>query len=203
MSQFRRPLEVADFLRMNLPEEFWRATLERVPSSVQDTIKRYLVFIDKMVAKPAGLILSGGPGVGKSAIGALVCKEARARGFTCYFATVWELREALRARIAFDDNESLMERVRGVDVLVLDGLRPEDAGELILGRRAIEELLTARGSRKKLSVLTTRMEAQEFRGAFGGLLDAVQGCMVYVPVDGENQRRSKNEELQRAVLGNA
>jgi DNA replication protein DnaC len=201
VSTFRRPLEAVDFRRMNLPDEFWRATLDRVPESVRGVVHRYLAHIEKMIAKPAGLLLSGASGVGKSAIAALVCKEARSRGFTCFFGTVWELREAVRNRIPFDDHETLMERVRNVDVLVLDGLRAEDNNEVVLGNRAIQELLMTRGSRRKLSVVTTQLDAAGMRKHFGGLLDSVQGCMVYLPVDGENQRRRRKEELQRAVLG--
>lgn len=198
---FRRPLGVADFERMNLPEEFWKATVQSVPESVRDTVRRYLLHIDVMLSRPAGLLLSGSAGVGKSAIAALVCKEARSRGYTGYFTTLWELRESIRARLLFDDEQSLLERCRSVDVLVLDGLRSEDAPEQILGRRTLEELITTRGARKKATFVTTPLDALELRQAFGGLMESVQGCMVYLPVAGPNLRREKNDELRKAVLG--
>lgn len=186
---------------MNLPRDYWTVKVQGVPESVQDTVRRYLVNTDTMMERGAGMILSGSPGVGKTGIAALVCKEARSRGYTVYFTSVWELRECIRAKILFDEGTSVLDRCREVDVLVLDGLRTEDQKDYVFGIRAIEELLVGRGARKKVSLVTTRMNMRELREAFEGLLDAVQGCMVSLPVEGPDLRRAQNEELKRAVLG--
>lgn len=201
MQRLRRPLVPADFERMNLPREFWTAKVQNVPASVRDTITRYLVNTDVMLARGAGMLLTGPAGVGKSGIGALVCKEARSRGYTAYFIGAWELRESIRARLLFEDEVSVMDRCRQVDVLVLDGLRPEDAGERLFGMRDIEELVTMRGVRKLVTIVTTRMGAAELNRHFPGFLESVQGCVVSLPVTGSDLRRDLNEELKRVVLG--
>jgi DNA replication protein DnaC len=201
--QFRRQLDALDFERMNLPREYWTAKINSVPESIRDIITRYLVHIDKMSERGAGLVLSGKPGVGKTGVASLVCKEARSRGYTVFFIPVWELREHVRSRTMFDDTTSILDRCKDVDVLVLDGLRSEDARDYSFGSRSLEELLVGRGARKKISILTSRLDLASFRTEFPGLLEATQGCMVYLTVEGPNLRQEQNEALKRTVLGNS
>lgn len=203
MSRLRRQLTEADFERMNLSKEFWTLKIQGVAESVRELATRYLVNIDQMKERGAGILLNGPPGVGKSGIAALICKEARARGYTAYFTSVWELRECIRARIQFETDTSILDRCREVDVLVLDGLRAEDSPERFFGARDIEELVVTRGLRKKVTVVTTRMTATEMNHHFTGFLNAAQSCLVSVPVNGPDLRQSQNEELRRAVLGSS
>jgi len=199
--RFRRPLVPADFERMNLPREFWTAKVQTVPESVRDTVARYLLNIDTMIERGAGMLLQGSAGVGKSGIGALVCKEARSRGYTTYFMSVWELRESIRARVPFDDTFSVLDRCRDVDVLVLDGLRQEDAAERMFNARDMEELVVRRVARKFVTIVTTQLGMSDINRAFPGFLEAVQGCIVAVSVQGADLRRELNQELQKVVLG--
>lgn len=201
VQRLRRPNTRSDFERMNLPRDYWTVKVQGVPESVREMVRRYLVNTDTMVSRGAGMILSGRAGVGKTGIAALVAKEARSRGYTVYFTSVWELRECVRSKVMFDEGTSILDRCREVDVLVLDGLRPEDQKDYTFGGRSIEELLVGRGARKQVSILTTRMDVKDMLESFGGLLEAVQGCMVSVPVEGPDLRQAQNEELMRVVLG--
>lgn len=198
---FRRQLTKVDLERMNLPMEFWKVKVPEVAESVRPMVERYLTSLPSMMERGAGLLLGGAPGVGKTAVGALVAKEGRALGFTAFFVTVWELREFVRGKVMYDEALSVFDRCKEVDVLVLDGLRPEDAKEMFLGMRAVEELLTSRGARRKISVVTTRMGAGDLRSHMPTLLDSVQGCMVFVQVEGPNKRSAQNQELRKVVFG--
>lgn len=197
----RRPLTEADFARMHLPEEYWRSKIQEVAESVREPVQNYLVSMHKMAERGAGLIVGGGSGVGKTGIAALVAKEARSRGFTVFFTTIWELREYVRSRIMFDDSTSVLDRCREVDVLVLDNLRAEDATEMMVNAKTLEDLLASRGSRRKISILTTRMSLGDLRAKMPGLMDVTQGLMVYMPVIGVNKRVQQHQELDRAVFG--
>ncbi len=198
---FRRKLDRADFARMNLPEAYWRTKVQGVQESVQGPTRNYLRKIDQMIANGAGLWLTGPKGVGKTSIGALAAKEARSRGFTVYFTSVWELRECIRSRIGFDDNMSILGRCQSVDLLILDELREDDADQHYFGAKQIEELLAHRRAQSRPTILTTRMDADKLDRHFPGLRSASEGGMVWFPVSGRNLRLDKAKELRDAVFG--
>ena len=112
MIDFRRSLGVPDFARMNLPEQFWRAKVHNVPESVRKSVAKYLLNTPSMVEDGIGLLVVGQKGVGKTGIAALVAKESRARGYTVFFTSVWEMREMIRAKARFDDEMSMVDRAR-------------------------------------------------------------------------------------------
>lgn len=201
MPRVRRTLTASDFERMNLPKEFWTAKVQKVAESVRDTINRYLVHFEAMADRGAGLLISGAAGVGKTGIAALACKEARSLRYTVLFMPVWELREHVKAKTSFDSSQTIMERCLAVGLLVLDGLRAEDARDYAFGSRSIEDLVSSRGSRKLLTIVTTRMTATEMREHLPGLVETAQGRLVYLTVEGPNLRSEQNHELQKLVMG--
>jgi DNA replication protein DnaC len=201
VKRLRRTLTRSDLERMNLPRECWEAKVQFVSESVSDVVRRYLINVDDMVERGAGLFITGGPGVGKSSIASLACKESRARGYTAYFTPVWELRECVKARVLFEETTSVLDRCKQVHVLVLDDLSLDDAKDYSFGARRIEELLSFRGSQRLVSIVTTRLSQKELRQSFGSLLSSTQGCMVFLPVIGPDRRQEQNEELSRAVFG--
>lgn len=200
VTRLKRQIGAADLERINLPRDLWATKVQNVAEGVRDIIHRYLIHIDKLVERGAGMYLFGPSGVGKSGIGALCCKEARSRGFTAYFISVWELRECFKTNMMFEDTTSVLERCKEVDLLVLDGLCPEDAKDRIFGARAIEELVAYRGGRRHVTIITSRMMPDELE-TFGALVDVMQGSIVFVHVEGQNLRRLKNAELKKAVFG--
>ena len=196
---YRRKLGKADFERMNLPEDFWRTKVQYVQDSVRKPIVAYLRKIDEMVKLGAGLCLSGPNGVGKTSITALAAKEARSRGYTVYFSTVWELRECIRSRIGFDDNQSVLGRAQEVDLLILDDLRPEDAKQPFFGSKELQDLAVHRRNRRKPTIFTTQLDGFAFADEFPGLSAALEGCMVFLPVKGRNLREDRKDEIERAL----
>jgi len=201
---FRRALVRDDLTRMNLPEGFWRAKVQQVPESLRATIVRYMHRLDEMVHRPAGLLLWGGVGVGKSGAAAVVAKEARARGYTVYFVPVWELREDIRSRTMFDDTTTTLDRCRQVDLLVLDGLRGEDAKQPMFGARELEDLLSARANRRRPTLLTTQLAPRAFRDCgLAGAFEAMRGTLVALEVTGENRREAEHKDLVASLAGDA
>ncbi len=197
----KRALCAEDLARSNLPEEFWRVQLQGVQPAVRPTIDSYVSRFPDHARRAAGLILWGSEGVGKTSIGALVLKSARAWGCSAYFTTVFDLREALRNKQMHDDQDevSVFARCKEVDVLVLDNMRLVDENEMYVNFRLIEELLVGRGSRKKLSVLTTRLSYKELseRRQF---LSASETHRVSVQVTGQDLRKQAAAQMKASVL---
>ena len=198
---FRRKLDKPDFVRMNLPEAFWRVRVQGVSQDCQAHVTRYLSKIHDMVSMGAGLILFGEEGRGKTGIAALIAKEARSFGYTAYFTTVWEMREMIRSRINYTDEQSVMSRAREVDVLVLDDLRMEDIDQGWFGRSEIEALVSDRVARRRITLITTRMSAAEIQGKLKSLMSVSKDGLVPFPVRGEDKRAVTQRELQAAIFG--
>jgi DNA replication protein DnaC len=182
---------------MNLPEDSWRVKIQEVPESVRATIESYLKRFDDMALKGAGLVLWGDPGVGKTGIAALVAKEARQRGYVVYFTTVYELRELTRSYIKFEEGQSILDRCREVDVLVLDGFEESDITEKDVNLRSVEDLLLYRGSKLKVSILTTGLARDHSKA--DNFYDAVATCAVPLKVEGADLRQRRSEDLLKIV----
>lgn len=200
ISTGRRSLTAEDLGRINLPEDHWRAKIQDVQQSVRSAVENYLTNFDDMAQKGAGLWLRGSVGVGKTAIAALVAKEARARGYTAYFTTVFDLREAVRNKQMYDEALSVIDRCKDVDVLILDNFQTSDVGDMIVNLRFLEELLVGRGSRLKISVLTTRVARNDLKDQ-SNFVSAVEGYLVGLTVTGEDLRKRRTEDLKATVLG--
>ncbi len=193
----RRVLRREDFERMNLPADLRSVCLQGVPEGVRALVERYLRKIREMRVRGIGLFLTGPAGVGKSGIGALIAKEARATGHSAYFTGVWELREALRSRVMWEDEISSMDRCREVDFLILDNLQEDEPRETYVNSRVLEELLAFRNLRKRVTVVTTQLELSLVIGR--RICSVLEGAIVPLQVQGANKRATRHEEIVRAV----
>lgn len=195
----KRILTDEDFRRMNLPPEFWRPSLKRVPASVSGPVTNYLKQLHSMLADGLGLALSGPSGVGKTAIAGLIGIQARLEGQSVFFVTVSDLREMIRSRIAFDPTTSVLERCRDVGVLVLDNLRPEDAREHPFDAAALEGLLESRVQWKRPTFVTTRMDLKDFGATYRNAFELLRGRSAFLEVTGDNQRESEEQILLKRL----
>ena len=198
---FRRKLGRPDFDRMNLPEVYWRARIQDVQEAAQVPLHKYLQSLHQMVRDGVGLCIHGEESRGKTTCAAVVAKEARSFGYTVYFSTVWEMREMIRAKLSFEDESSVLQRAREVDILILDDLRPEDVDQGWFGRSEIEALIADRAAHKKVTILTTRMSPVDMRQKLTALTEILRGCMVFFPVKGRNLRETRANEMRRSIFG--
>jgi DNA replication protein DnaC len=198
---FRRKLERTDLKHMNLPEDYWLARFDQIQAKTQVKIGAFINKIDDALKRGVGLLLTGKPGVGKTGAACVITKEARARGYTCYFTSFWQLREDIRAETQFNDTESIADRCRSVSLLVLDNLRLEDATEkYFLSARTIEELLAFRRARRLSTIVTTRMTMKDLANDMKGLADSLEGTLLAVTVEGDNLREKLNAKLVEEFL---
>jgi len=197
----KREIDHEDMERMQLPPELWEVTLEKVPESVQQVVARYLSRAPQMVSACAGLLLMGPPGVGKSAIAALIAKEVRAHRMPVFWISVSDLRESIRKRLMFDEEQTMMDRARAVPLLVLDDLDPADASDRLLGARDLERLVLQRGGWKRPTIITTRIPFADIDADFGTFAEAVKGRMVPLLVEGPNQCNTGDRALKDLVMG--
>lgn len=192
-----------DFVRLQLPQEFWGATCLQIPRSVKEPVMNFLRLMRAMKEAGAGLLIMGGAGVGKTTLAALVLKRSRELGMTGLFTSVSGLREDLRARREYDGDKTMLIRCREVDVLVLDDLALADARDTMwFGVRHIEELVAARRAARLVTVITTRLSKDAMRAdpSLTSLLATSMGSLIDLQVIGKNHQETKAAEL-RALIG--
>lgn len=195
-----RSLKQDDLERMNIPTALWRSTIAGVPEQIRPKIAMYLSKIHDAVDKGAGILLTGNPGVGKTGIASLIAKQARSYLYTAYFTTFWELRDAVKNEIMFDESSSVITRAKAVDVLILDNMRIEDGDEKYgFSMRAIQELLAYRQDRQKITILTTMLNYDRLNGIAGMGL-ALSG-FIKLEVVGPNLREKAAKSLKADLMG--
>lgn len=187
--------------RMGLPRDLWTSKVPAIQDvAARDAVIGWLRNIDRMFADGVGMLLFGGPGVGKSAVASILARAARERGKTVYFTTVWELRQAIWNKEPFDSERTVFERARGVDLLVLDDLVVTDSTERVFGLKDLRALIGSRAAEKRVTVLTTQMTPGQLDDGFPGLMGVVKGCMLGIEVAGKDLREARQQSLADAVL---
>lgn len=200
----RIKLKRHDLERMNIPSEFWHAKATDIADEdLRLKVARCLVSIRKVVENNKGLLLYGPPASGKTRIAAMIAKAARSWKYSVFYTMIWELRECVRSRIPFDEQTSIMDRCREVDVLVLDGLAEEDLDEKLVNLRSIEQLIVYRGQHKRITILVTRFSREELRGTQPKLEMFVLGTSPYLhpmKVEGAVKKNRKREDILKSIL---
>ena len=186
--------------RMNVPPALWAVHFDGLNTPLKKPIANYFANLDSMMSRGAGMFFYGPAGLGKTSAGIVMLKAAWERRKTGLFVTVKDLRQSIREDITFDGSQSMLERAKNVDLLVLDDLAKDDLKNFQLGIAEIEHLLRSRSMRGKASVFTTRLTGEDFRADAPTFLPSLQGSFVGLLVTGENQKAVADKKL-RSLLG--
>jgi DNA replication protein DnaC len=203
----RRKLTDADLTRVNLGREFWHVRTDLIQmAKVKDLVLRYRKNIKEMTDTGSGLMISGPPGVGKTAVAACILKESIAAGISSYFTTHGDLKE-LRFEKApsffgsLSDGVTVRRKIETAKLLVLDGFNDPFFTDNVFGPLQLEELLVRRNSQKLATIMTARSASTLKQEKFSELMDVVSQAMFPVPMSGANMRDSNRERLSKRMLG--
>lgn len=114
--------------------------------------RRYLATWAERRKEGQGLILSGDIGTGKTMVAAAIANEVVNLGSSALFLSVSELQNRLRD---FDNAQSTLDRLKGVDLLVLDDFGQEKASEWAASQ--LFDLVDDRCQNKRPLILTTNL----------------------------------------------
>ena len=194
----RRELTEADMQRMRIPQRHWGASFGEISDDPKETVGKYLDQLDKFLSKGVGLLLWGDNGRGKTAAAAVVAKEARRRGKKVLFVEAADLKRAVIEKVAFDEESTVWERARTVDLLVLDDLGKGAQDSTGFGARILDELVRYRNARLCATLVTTnmsprgeQMESELKRST----LHTFKECMVPGKFTGRDRREDAKSEL--------
>jgi DNA replication protein DnaC len=206
----RMRLTQAHVERMRIPQRYWGVRLAQVPGEVQGYVEGYLRSLDEHLDRGDGLLLWGNNGVGKTSAAVLFAKEARRRGASVFFITAEGLRQAVLERQVFDEDQTVIERARSVDFLVLDDLGKEHPGETGFTERLFENLVRERCAARRVTIVTTNLPLKQGDGGSRSLstvyipsmLEVMKESICPIYFEGENQRNSKAVDLaSRLAVG--
>ena len=195
----RRKLTEGDLVRMRIPPRFWESRFSEIAEAgeVRAKIGKYLGDLHEMLDRGFGFMLWGPNGLGKTAAGVVVLKEARRRGYTAMFLGAAELKDIVVSKKAFDTDQTLWDRARYVDFLLIDDLGKGSQDEKGFGERLLDDLIRTRSSSLKVTWLTTNMTPTVFKEEHKiSTFAAMEECMLPVRMHGENRRAGVAEEMK-------
>lgn len=175
--------------------------------SVREIVHKYLARIFEMIRTGTGMKLGGSPGVGKTGIAAIIGMVAVRWGYSVYFVTHTELQE-LRFQKGFEqdlvDGAPVMERIRKVDLLVLDDFNEDFVGDGKFGPKDLAKLITRRNADGKSTIFTTRITGEQFADpklSLRNLYDVMKETMPGILVEGRDLREDLGKQAMKRIFG--
>jgi len=182
--------------RMQIPQRFWFVKRGEIIPEVRAIIDKYIKNLDGNLDKGEGLLMWGSNGSGKTSAAVFIGMEARRRGATVFFVTAERLRASVLEKEMFDDDQTIMERARAVDFLILDDLGKEHPGETGFSERLFENLLRERSARKQTTIITTNLCVEDLRKTYiRSMLEVMREAMYPLAFEGENLRKAVEADL--------
>lgn len=199
----RRELTERDLVRMSVPKRHWPASFREISEEPRAIVEKYLDKFEEFMGKGVGMLFWGPNGLGKTAAAVVVGKEARRRGKTVLFIESADLKRCVIEKVAFDEDSSVWERARSVDLLILDDIGKGVQDSTGFGARVLDELVRHRNARLKATFLTTNMSPrdEQMQNEFKkSTLHTFKECMLPVRFIGDDRRKEAESEIM-SMLG--
>lgn len=193
---YRRELTQDDLLRARIPSRYWTVKLAGVQEQVRGIAEKYLKEIEQMHERGVGLLLWGANGVGKTSLSVVIGKEYRRRGQSLLFLESAELKGAIIHNEAFDEEQTLWERAKSVDVLLIDDLGKGVQDSTGFGARVLDELIRHRNANRRITFITTNMTLKVLEDELkASTMHSLKECIYPVRVSGEDLRDKLKQEI--------
>lgn len=197
---------------MQIPRRFWDASFDAIPDCKgRVPLRNYLREIEPMLDNGSGLLIFGPNGTGKTSAAIVIAKEARRLGASVLFVQAEEFRQGVIDKTMFSDEQTLYERAKEVDMLVLDDLGKEHSGDSGYAERLFENLIRLRTSNKKVTVITTNLipkppDDDRTKPALSNryvpsMLELMKESMYPVNLVGRDWRVDSQRELEARLTG--
>lgn len=184
---------------MRIPRRFWDVSFDQINEEIRPKIDVYLRNLDDKLDRGEGLLLWGNNGVGKTSVAVLIALEVRRRGASVLFTTAEGLRSSVLEGTMFDDEQTVIERARAVDFLVLDDLGKEHPGETGFTERLFENLFRERSAARRTTFVTTNLPMRPGDGGGKALTNVYIPSMIEVMKETLHPIRYVGTNLRDAV----
>lgn len=135
-----------------------------------------------------GLILCGSYGTGKTHLAASIVNEATDQGISALFNTYIGHLEALKKEFNSDDERTYLDKMYGVELLVLDDVGKERTTEWT--ESVMFDVINNRYENMRPILITTNLNAKQLEDYFGGAVYSrlIEMCHMVV-THGKDHRR--------------
>jgi len=193
---YRRELTKDDLLRARVPKRYWTASMDGVQESVREVATKYLANIEEMLSKGVGLLLWGSNGIGKTSLSVVIGKEYRRRGQSLLFLEAAEIKGAVISSEMFDEEQTLWERAKTVEVLLIDDLGKGVQDSTGFGARVLDELIRHRNANKRVTFITTNMTLKAIEEELkSSTMHSLKECIYPMRISGEDLREAAKSEI--------
>jgi DNA replication protein DnaC len=194
---YRMRLTQAHIDRMRIPQRFWFVGRREIIPEVREIVDKYIKNLDENLDVGEGLLMWGTNGTGKTSAAVFIGLEVRRRGATVFFVQAERLRASVLEKEMFDDEQTVMERARAVDFLILDDLGKEHPGETGFSERLFENLLRERSATKKTTIVTTNLSVDKLKETYvRSMLEVMRETLYPLCFEGENLREAVEADLR-------
>lgn len=165
----KRDLTTRDLERANIPRRYWDAKLAAIPESApyRADVAHYIGNLVPLVELGIGLYLwSEQNGTGKTAIACIILKEAMKNRLSAYYIRSQALKDAVLSDLMFDEANTVRDRVRAVEVLVIDDFAKEYKGATGYAETLIEDVIRDRVQQKRVTILTSNLAPDKIKVFF-------------------------------------
>lgn len=184
--------------RARIPKLFWDCSFDKIPEGLhhKEFVQSFAQSIEKHLSDGIGLFLWGTYSCGKTAISTLLIRQAISVKKLALFISSCEIPELIIEKKDFDSEESFLDRIRRVDLLVIDDV--VDHGKDTFRDHVIESIVRERLYDKKSVIITSNLSPLALISKYPALIVMKEGL---IPVDctGFDFREDKSKLLQQRV----
>jgi len=177
---------------MQIPRRLWSTSLEKLPNeadSYKPNIVKYINNLRTARKKGLGLILYGENGSGKSALAAIIAREAYLAGFTVFWTGCNDYKAAVFSREEFDEYTTIVERAQEVDFLVIDDMGKEYRGKSEFMESEIDNLIRKRVLNGCVTIVTTNLKPERMKEEYTpSTISLFKEAMIGLKIEGPKWR---------------
>jgi primosomal protein DnaI len=178
-----------------LPEEHWYAVVSKVQdSSNPDLIQSWLEDpTEHLESSSKGLYIYGQYRRGKSSLAALIMKLSLARGIYGLWLNYRDLPGYVINKDLFTDNQTILERAKEVELLVIDEFYPE-VRTGFFPVKTLDDLIRDRLQKNKTTIITSNCSPNDL---IKGKLKDLTSSLVFVLGDACSSVELKGDVLKK------
>jgi len=196
----RQPRSVTprDLQRAKIPKRWWDVAVSGVPkdSPQQRAVKQYIENVVDYLRRGVGIVFTGEHGRGKTSAAVVCAKAAIAHGGRVLYVSGGDLKSVMIEKPEFDEYETVPQRIRSVDLLILDD--PDRGGDTTWNRQVSETVLRERSGNGRSTIVCSAIPATDIQRFFGhGAVSLMKESMVWVTCVGPDLRDDAGAHLTK------